>query len=218
MDNRNLSNDTKTYNLFQKYRKYKKLISSERVSKYTIFGQWNSTITPFFLSKDLSIVYENVVFVLGLTGVGDSVVLNAQILDKGADNKILFEWTGIDTPEVDPPPDNNPPWAAPDPGLPFKNGARAFLSFIPSSTSPTSEWLMDNLEYDYIPQLDIAKAVLLTFPVPPDPFTYKLYGAPSVDGPWVEVPEPMYEIDGMYQCTVPTSLSEMKVFQLMSDE
>ena len=78
---------------------------------------------------------------------------------------------------------------------------------------------MDNLEYNYIPQLDIAKAVLVTWPVPPEPFTYKLYGAPSVEGPWVEVSEPVFEIDGMNRCTVPTSLAEtLKVFRLMSEQ
>ncbi len=37
MKDRILSQDTKTYNLFQKYRNYKKLITSGRVSKYYIF-------------------------------------------------------------------------------------------------------------------------------------------------------------------------------------
>lgn len=38
MKDRALSQDTKTYNLFQKYRGYKKLITSERVDKYVIFN------------------------------------------------------------------------------------------------------------------------------------------------------------------------------------
>ena len=79
--------------------------------------------------------------------------------------------------------------------------------------------IVDNLEYDYIPQLDIAKAVLITWPVSPEPFTYNVYGASSVDGPWVEVNEPVFDIDGMSQCTVPASLAEtMKFFRLMSGQ
>lgn len=60
-------------------------------------------INKYFYNEDPTppIKNENVTLVLSLTGAGTSVIINAKVLDKEADNAVLFDRTFIDTPAAD---------------------------------------------------------------------------------------------------------------------
>jgi hypothetical protein len=75
------------------------------------------------------------------------------------------------------------------------------------------EATFDNLElrtYD-VPWLAINKAVRLQWPASAFPFTVE--GAPTVQGPWLPVLEPVFESGGVRQVAVPTS-DAVKFFRL----
>jgi len=52
-------------------------------------------------------------------------------------------------------------------------------------------------------ELSIERAVLLRWPVTEQNFT--VLRAPSVDGPWEPIAEPVFDIENFYQATIPTS-------------
>jgi hypothetical protein len=85
--------------------------TSEAVQSLNGYGLSKST-TDILVSKSLdkyfynenpptAIKNENITMVLSLTARGQSVTINAKILDKDANNAVLFERTFVDTPGVD---------------------------------------------------------------------------------------------------------------------
>ena len=61
--------------------------------------------------------------------------------------------------------------------------------------------------------LSVEKAVRLSWPAS---FTgMEVLGAPTVDGPWTKISEPIMENEGRYRMTVPAPLGEtMRYFRL----
>ena len=182
-----------------------------RFGKTTVYSKDNIVNSNFITREDQEVSkIENVVLVLGLTGKGDSVEIYVRVLDKDADNNVIFQWTGIDTNEVDPLPSGF------DPGPPFKNGTAAYLAFQPLSGQESSEVILDNLEFGYLPNLSASKAIYLTWPATAEP--YNVYGAPNTDGPWELVTEPVHhnQVRGIYQLAVPAE-SGMEFFRLLPE-
>lgn len=68
-------------------------------------------VGKYFFNEHRELKNENVTLVLSLTGAGNSVILNGRVLDKDANNAVLFDYTFIDTPAADILADgsDNPP-------------------------------------------------------------------------------------------------------------
>ena len=83
-------------------------------------------------------------------------------------------------------------------------------------TGPEVEVTYDNCTWEYrnATELDVERAVRLSWPAFSTLFVVE--GAPSIDGPWLPVNEPVLQTNGMNWMTVPAPISEaMKLFRLV---
>ncbi len=188
--------------------------------------RWHSGARVALYAVDLiSLPRSNVVLALALTSAGDRLILTGRVLDKANQNAVLHERAVVDTPAVDPTLTRADVQAllgfdldvfVPDlSGPPRKNGS--FVAVVlwqyTDGTLEPAEATFDNLElrtYD-VPLLAMDKAVQLRWPNSAFPFTVE--GAPTVQGPWLPVLEPIFESGGVKQVAVPTS-DAMRFFRL----
>jgi hypothetical protein len=70
-------------------------------------------INKYFFNEAIAIKNDNVTLVLSLTGKGTSVIINTKVLDKDANDAVLWEWTGVDTADADVLADGTDSPAAP---------------------------------------------------------------------------------------------------------
>lgn len=164
---------------------------------------------------------QNVRIGLALTRSGDRLWITARVYDLDDNLSILYERTLVDGPGVDPSinsPDvtgtetTNGIVSEADPGPPyFEYNLSGIGMWRPQEGH--GEIVLDNYTHRLHgpPELGIASAIRLRFPASPLPFVVE--GAPTVDGPWQIVDEPMLEVDGFTQMTVPTTDS-MRCFRL----
>ncbi|MGZ8938414.1 MAG: hypothetical protein ACXW32_04300 [Limisphaerales bacterium] len=131
--------------------------TSQQVQSLNGYGLSKST-TDILVSKSLdkyfynenpptAIKNENVTMVLSLTARGQTVTINAKILDKDANNAVLFERTFVDTPGVDVLSDGT------DNG-PAYMGSGNFVLFCYEDTGTTQESyevIFDNAEVSAAP-------------------------------------------------------------------
>jgi hypothetical protein len=103
-------------------------------------------LEQYFVDATGAVKNENVTLVLRLTGAGNSVVINAKILDKDATNAVLFERTFTDTAGADPV---GP--AAENPVASYINQPGQFVVMLfhndENGSLPPSEVTLDNAEY-----------------------------------------------------------------------
>jgi len=161
----------------------------------------------------------NVTLSLALTGVGDSVRITGKVLDKENDDAVLIERTAMDTPGVDPTVSSaeGVTILQPDPGAPFFRGVSVFLDLaqITDGNQPEAEVVYDNftVEQSSAAELRAERAVRLSWPAFSKPF--RVEGAPSVEGPWIEVTGPIVQVNMVNYLTVAAPESNsMEVFRL----
>ena len=70
-------------------------------------------VGKYFFNEHRELKNDNVTLVLTLTGAGQNVILNGRVLDKDANNAVLFDYTFIDTPAADILADGDDSPAAP---------------------------------------------------------------------------------------------------------
>ncbi|MCP5525046.1 MAG: hypothetical protein H7A46_26275 [Verrucomicrobiales bacterium] len=135
-----------------------------------------------------------VTMVLAMTRQGDTAQITVRLQLKADPSQVLFERTVLDGPGVDFTNEGliGPKgWqSVPDIGAPYMEmGLWQELGIFVASDGgePLPELVLDNLEYHYIPLLDVQKAVCLSWPVVEGEFVVE--SAPAADGPWTQVPE-----------------------------
>jgi hypothetical protein len=165
----------------------------------------------------------NVTLALALTGVGDSVRITGKVLDKENNDGVLIERTVMDTPGVDPTVSSaeGVTILQPDPGPPFFRGVSVFLDLaqITDGNQPEAEVVYDNFTFEQASaaELRVERAVRLSWPAFSKPF--RVEGAPTVEGPWMEVTGPMVQVDMVNYLTVAAPESHgMEVFRLLEVE
>jgi hypothetical protein len=165
----------------------------------------------------------NVILSLALTGVGDSVRITGKVLDKENNDAVLIERTVMDTPGVDPTVSSaeGVTILQPDPGPPFFRGVSVFLDLaqITDGNQPEAEVVYDNFTFEQASaaELRVERAVRLSWPAFSKPF--RVEGAPTVEGPWMEVTGPMVQVDMVNYLTVAAPESHgMEVFRLLEVE
>lgn len=199
---------------------------------YTLFADKNEFgLTKFHQNtqsfsiafwESIPAIQSPVTLVLGLTPTaegGQSLVITTTVLDKGT-GAVLHHRRYLDTPQADPVLPSPGPHGIycrePEPGRAYTGGGQLpwlGIVHITDGQQPPVELVLDNLEYAYVPALAIEKAVRLTWPTSQAQF--EVWGASAVDGTWEKLSEPVFEVNGMHQMTVPVSLAEtMKIFRL----
>lgn len=171
-----------------------------------------------------TVKHTRVVLALALTGAGDNLILTVRVFDKDNQNALLYERSVVDTPAADPVVSNDeireklgmelafdPDRADP----PQTSGAWVSLGLFQytDGTLDPAEATFDNLEvrtYN-VPLLAIDNAVRLRWPASAFPFIVE--GAPTVQGPWLPVLEPVFERGGVKHVAVPAS-DTMRLFRL----
>ena len=162
---------------------------------------------------------------LSLTRVGSDVKITTRVLDKDNANAVLFERSVTDTPQADPVLPNRAVRGmigmADLPGTPWPvvqapTDVELTLSWFNSQAAPLppAQVIFDNLEvWQYqLPQLAIQNAVVLSWPLTPGQFI--LESAPSVDGPWVPVPDPWWRTNaGQNQVSI-LALDSLQLLRL----
>ncbi|MBM3881989.1 MAG: hypothetical protein FJ387_20085 [Verrucomicrobia bacterium] len=180
----------------------------------------NSFSFPFW--ETMPTIEGPVTLALRLTPTGErgsSLLITTTVLDRGT-GAVLHHRRYLDTPQVDAVVPSPGPHGirsrVPEPGRAYTGGG-----FVPwvgiwhvtDGQQPPVELVLDNLEYAYLPTLAIENAVLLTWPTTSEQF--EVWGALKVAGTWEKLTEPVFEVNGMRQMTVPVSLADtMKIFQL----
>ncbi len=109
-------------------------------------------IGKYFYNEDPTpaIKSENVTLVLSLTGQGTSVIINAKVLDKDANNAVIFEKTVVDTAAADILSDGTDSPAAPN----FGSGnlvLYCYQDFDSKAPQDVYEVIYDNLEISAAP-------------------------------------------------------------------
>ena len=170
---------------------------------------------PFFYEQ-VAIKNERVRLVLELKKAGTSLEITSKVLDLDDANAVLFAKTVTDTAAVDPTVPALRGYAlAADAGPPIVNGSAVALDVlnVADTMQSSARVVFDDLAYERQPVLTVGKAVRLSWPAS---FTgMEVLGAPTVDGPWTKVAEPLMENEGRYLMTVPAPLSEtLQVFRL----
>lgn len=163
---------------------------------------------PFFYEQQ-PIRNEGITLSLELKRVGASLELTSRVLDTEDPGLVLFERTVNDTPAVDPTVASfrGYAWSA-ELGPPIFNGSAIDLGIINVARTSTvgSRVALDNLQYQRRPVLNVERAVRISWPNTfPD---IRVLGAPSVQGPWTEVSDPLVESAGRILMTIPAPLSE----------
>jgi len=181
-------------------------------------------VEAIFFNEATPIKNENVRMSMALTRIGGSVSITCRVLDLDAAGAVLFEKTVVDTPAVDPTVPNVPGLTpeSPDSGPPFgltgSSGAFLFLGQVTDGTQPEAEVIYDNFTWEYrsAAELTVEPAVRLSWPAFSTPLIVE--GAPTVDGPWSLVNEPVTQTNGTNWMTVPAPLSQvMQVFRLREE-
>jgi hypothetical protein len=145
----------------------------------------------------LSLKNHNVTLVLSLTAFGQNNILTAQLLDKDANDKVLYSTNVTDTPSVDRTGDRaGSPWRTTSYGPLL--GLTSFVGGTVAQTSAT----FDNFEVRRYsaPALLIDQAVRVRWPAVD--LARVLESAPKASGPWSPVLEPAFEQSGIRQVTI----------------
>jgi hypothetical protein len=184
-----------------------------------------ATSFAWFFYTNQPIAKQNVTLVLSLTRRGSNVDITTRVLDKQNANAVLFDHTVTDTPQADPVLPNgavrgfigtSDPAGSPWPLLRSPGAAELTLSWFNSQQAPNphAQVIFDNMEvWQYkTPDLDIQKAVVLSWPVTAAQFVVE--SAPGGKGPWEIVPDPWLRTNAtQIQMSVPASDS-MRLFRL----
>jgi hypothetical protein len=170
---------------------------------------------PFFYEQ-VPTKNERVRLVLELKKAGTSLEITSKVLDLDDAYAVLFEKTVTDTAAVDPTVAALRGYSlAADAGAPIVSGTAVALDVlnVADTIQSSARVVFDNLTYERQPVLSVEKAVRLSWPAS---FTgMEVLGAPTVDGPWTTIAEPVIESAGNYLMTVPSPLSEtLRVFRL----
>lgn len=170
---------------------------------------------PFFYEK-VATRNGRVRLALELKKAGANLEITSKVLDLDDPHAVLFEKTVIDTPGVDPTVSafRGYSWSA-DAGPPILNGTAVALDVlnVADTTQPSARVVFDNLAYARQPLLTAERAVRLSWPTSFPGMD--VLGAPTVDGPWTKIAEPIVESEGNCLMTVPSPLSEsLRVFRL----
>ena len=172
-------------------------------------------ITAFWLDNTVQLPGTNAVLCLALTRNKTNLIITTRVLDKNNQNAVLFERGFVDTPGVDASLTTAQfialtgitTWTlAPDSGPPILGGTQrgvAVFQFTDGHQPPVDA-IFDNfsLRLHDVPPLSIARAVRLSWPALAG-VNYTLQGAPTVQGPWLPVPD--WTTPNMNQVTVPAS-------------
>ncbi|MCP5526873.1 MAG: hypothetical protein H7A47_08720 [Verrucomicrobiales bacterium] len=166
---------------------------------------------------------EPVTMVLAMTRLGDTVEITARILLRADPTQILFERTVRDGPGVDFPEDGpvgpQGMLSVPDVGPPFGEmgyNQEIGMYVLNEGGEPLSEVVIDNLEYRYLPVLDVEKAVCLSRPLTEGEFVIE--AAPTIDGPWEEVSSGATSVDGDRQQVWVLAADQARFFRLREVE
>jgi hypothetical protein len=176
---------------------------------------------PFFY-EELPIKSERVTLSMAITLVDPDVVIRVAVLDKDANDAVLFQRTVTDTEAIDPTVASfRGHTFYPDPGPPWRNANAIDLAVLSMSSERQADFrlVLDNFTYSRSsePAIGVERAVRLSWPARPG--SWVVEGAKQLEGPWVEVQEPSTTIPGIQQVTVPAQLAEeMKVFRLRQIE
>jgi hypothetical protein len=163
----------------------------------------------------LPLVYEEL---RRLTRLGSSVVLRVAVLDREANDAVLFHKTVTDTPGVDPTVAAFRGYTFYlDPGPAWLNANALDLAVLSMSSQRESDFrlVLDNLTYTRsdIPALSVERAVQLSWPAVAGAWVVE--GARNAEGPWNPVAEPVTAKGGLQQMTIPAQLAEvLRVFRL----
>ncbi len=182
----------------------------------------NTRSFTFAFWESIPAIQSPVTLVLGLTPTGEggqSLLITTTVLDQGT-GAVLHHRRYLDTPQADPVVPSPGPHGihslVPEPGRAYTGGGYVpwlGIFHFTDGQQPPVELVLDNLEYAYLPALAIENAVLLTWPTSQAQF--EVWGAVAVNGQWKKLNEPVFEVNGTYQMTVPMSLAEtMKIFRL----
>lgn len=159
---------------------------------------------------------ERVRMVLELRKANTSLHITTKVLDLDQPQAVLFEKTLTDSPAVDSTVRSFRGFSwLPDHGAPFMNGTAVAVDVlsVADTDQPAARVVFDNLAYQRRPVLEVEKAVRLSWPAR---FTGALVqGAPTLDGPWTTLSEPVVESNGSFLMTVPaTDFEALRVFRL----
>jgi hypothetical protein len=156
----------------------------------------------------------NIILSFAATRAQTNVILTGRVLDRENPDTVLYERTFVDTPQADPaltsaelealsgmrvrfvPDVKAPPYTSGNVGL--------LLWQYTDGQQPAAEAAFDNLElrtYE-VPRIGIERAVRLSWPASAT-MHYAVEGAPTVQGPWLPVPEPV--TSGLNQMAVPAN-------------
>ena len=171
---------------------------------------------PFFYEQIL-VKNERVRLVLEFRKAGTSLHITSKVIDlDGMGYPVVFERTVTDTTGVDPtvPSFRGFTWS-PDAGAPFFNGTAVAVDVlsVADSAVPGARVVFDNLAYEPRPVLEVEKAVRLSWPAHFE--GVQVLGAPTLDGPWTTISEPILKSNGSLLMTVPAPLSStLRFFRL----
>ncbi len=175
-------------------------------------GPWED-FALFYYEKAL-VRNTNIILSFALTRAQTNVILTGRVLDQENPDTVLYERTFVDTPQADPaltsaelealsglrlrfvPDVKAPPYTSENVGL--------LLWQYTDGQQPAAEAIFDNLElrtYE-VPLVGIERAVRLSWPASAA-IHYAVEGAPTVQGPWLPVQEPV--TSGMNQMAVPAN-------------
>jgi hypothetical protein len=192
---------------------------------YIAFGKMVSYRgLTLFSCDNITIKNTNVVLSLAMARVATNLVLTARVLDKDMADKVLFERSVVDTPNVDPALTMAEFEALTGMRIvelvaDYKHSPIFFgdcvnlviCQYNDGNQQPAAEAIFDNLElrtYE-TPQVGIERAVRLSWPGGGS--NYSVEGAPSVQGPWLPVSN--LEPPGLQWMTLPQS-DQMKFFRV----
>ncbi|MHC1765099.1 MAG: hypothetical protein AB9869_12500 [Verrucomicrobiia bacterium] len=157
----------------------------------------------------------NIILSLALTRAQTNVILTGRVLDQENSDTVLYERTFVDTPQADPaltsaefealsglrlrfvPDVKAPPYTSGD-------NVGLLLWQYTDGQQPAAEATFDNLElrtYE-VPLVGIERVVRLSWPASAT-IHYAVEGAPTVQGPWLPVQEPV--TPGLNQMAVPAN-------------
>ena len=184
-----------------------------------------ATSFAWFFYTNQPVKNQNVTLVLAFTRDGSNVKITSRVLDKDNANAVLFERTVTDTPQADTVLPNravrggismaDPPGTS-WPAVLAPAAVELTMSWMDPLQAPQhpAQVIFDNLEvWQYkTPDLDIQKAVVLSWPVTAAQFV--VVSAPGVNGPWETVPDPWLRTNATQIQMSVSATDSMRLFRL----
>jgi hypothetical protein len=190
-------------------------------------GTWGvdrmNTIAEF-IHDQVSIKQHGITLSMALTQASENLWMTIKVLDKDDNHKVLYYKTVVDTPEVDETTLDWPGFEhllTPDiPSEPLsfydRSWAALYVGQITDGNKPSIKVVYDNFTWEYTGAeiSSITRGVQVAWPAM-DRFV-TVEGASSLDGPWVELEEPIVREGALDTMWVPADkANSVQLFRLV---